>query len=262
VALVTYTTADGGAERILAYGGSDASPPGTPEPALTIDRSGGPRAGARRFENACGRYAGPPLPHLVAACTAPDGSHWALQSWQRIQPLRGVEAFRPGHMAFELRLSHWSGPLAELEVFPNWTHGGSLQGLFGRLTYRGLPVHGSRTPSATRHDPKSRYVYIDTLDSPYGAGWKREAAKVTHVGSGGFCYSFAPIPAPRGYPTPMPTVPGVGERHRVTVVGPGLTPDLQWEGAALGPFDPDADARMDALFDEILGADRVCAGER
>ena len=29
---------------------------------------------------------------LVAACTAPDGTHWALQSWQRAQPLRGFDA--------------------------------------------------------------------------------------------------------------------------------------------------------------------------
>jgi len=33
--------------------------------------------------NVCGRYTGPPLFGLVKACTAPDGSNWALQVWQR-----------------------------------------------------------------------------------------------------------------------------------------------------------------------------------
>jgi hypothetical protein len=260
VALIVYTNASGVVRRVLARGEADASLPGTPQRVLQLDYAAWRRASAHR--DACRPYDGPPLVHLVAACKAPDGSYWALQRWQRVLPLRGVAPFRPEHRSAELRVAHWTGPLAQLEVFPNWTYGGALQGLFGRLTYRGEPLFGTRTPSATRSDVHARYVYIDTLNSAYGPGWRREAAKVTHLNSGGFCYSFAPIPPPPGYPDAMPTVPGVGERHRATVVGPGLTPDIQWEGPALGSFDPGADERVNRVFDELLAGDRVCAAER
>src|SRR5262249_32372333 len=38
----------------------------------------------------CGRYDGPPLAWLVTACKAPDGTYWAVQSWQRLLPDYGV----------------------------------------------------------------------------------------------------------------------------------------------------------------------------
>ena len=87
-------------------------------------------------------------------------------------------------MDWELHLSHWSKPLAVLEVSPNWTYGGAFQGLFGRLLYEGKPVHGFKTPTRGRSDRNARYVYIDTFNSAYGPGWKRDGAKVTHVGNG------------------------------------------------------------------------------
>lgn len=268
-ALVTYTRPDGKVRRVLAWGAVDAvaPDPSVPQQQFKLDYAGGwgkyrKSTYWRTFKNACRQYTGPPLVHLVAACTAPDGSHWALQSWQRVQPLRGVAAFLPGHMAFELHLSHWTTDLAVLEVSPNWTYGGALQGLFGRMLYRGEPVHGYKTPTRSRSDRHARYVYIDTLDSAYGSGWKRDGAKVTHVPSGGFCYSFAPLlRPPPGYPS-IPTISGKGERHRVTAMGPGVTPDVQWEGAALGPYDPQADRTFNGLFDSILGADKVCTAER
>jgi hypothetical protein len=268
-ALVTYTRANGQARRVLAWGALDAVAPdlNLAQQRFKLDYAGGwgkyrKARYWRTFKNVCGPYTGPALVHLVAACTAPDGTHWALQSWQRVQPLRGVAAFLPGHMAWELHLSHWSKPLAVLEVSPNWTYGGALQGLFGRLLYDGKPVHGFKTPTRSRNDSNARYVYIDTFNSAYGPGWKRDGAKVTHVGSGGFCYSFAPLAQPPpGYPA-VPTVSGKGERHRVTAMGPGVTPDVQWEGAALGAYDEEADRTFDALFDSILGNDNVCRSER
>jgi hypothetical protein len=259
-ALIGYTTGSGMRRQVLAWGDVDAAPPGEPERALRLDYSAGGRKAS--FADGCLPYDGPPLVYLIAACRAPDGSYWALQRWQRVQPLRGVAPFRPEHSAYELRVSHWTGPLGLLEVSPNWSYDGALQGLFGRLSYRGVPTHGTRTPSASRADLRARYVYIDTFNSAYGPGWKREAAKVTHVASGGFCYSFAPIPPPPGYPADMPKVRGNGERHRVTVVGPGLTPDLQWEGQGLGSFDAALDVRFNQLFDQLLAGDRACSGER
>jgi hypothetical protein len=265
-AVISFADAHGRRRHVLAWGGVNATPPGVPQPVLSLDYSGGFRKYGKiswqRFDPVCGGYDGPQLAYQVGACKARDGSYWALQVWQRTQPLRGVPAFRPQDMAYELRVSHWTGALAELEVHPNWTYGGTLQGLFGRLTYAGVPVYGVRTPSVTKNDPQARFVYIDTFNSAYGPGWKREAAKVTHAQSGGFCYSFAPIPPPNGYPAVMPKVPGNGKRHRVTAVGPGLTPDVQWEGAGLGPYDPAGDASLNASFDRLLAGDRSCASER
>jgi hypothetical protein len=218
---------------------------------------------ARAFANRCGAYDGPALPLLVAACKAPDGSYWALQRWQRVLPLRGVAPFRPEHTREELHLSHWTGSLPALEVSPNWTHGGRWQGLFGRLSYLGAPVFGTRTPSPRVADGSARYVYIDTLNSAYGPGWRRDAAKVTHRGNGAFCFSFVPQPTPPGYPIAELRGPGNGDRHRVTAMGPGVTPIVQWEGAGLRNYDPAADRAYDALFDRLVGpADNACRSER
>jgi len=268
-ALVTYIRANGQSRHVLAWGAVDAvaPDPNVAQQRFKLDNAGGwskyhDGRYWRTFKNVCRAYTGPPLAYVVAACTAPDGSHWALQSWQRVQPLRGVEAFLPEHMAFELHLSHWTTSLAVLEVSPNWTYGGEFQGLFGRLLYRGLPVHGFKTPKRGTSDRNARYVYIDTFNSAYGPGWKRDGAKVTHLTSGGFCYSFAPLlRPPPGYPY-VPKVSGVGERHRVTAMGPGVTPDVVWEGAALGRYDPAADSVFNDLFDRILGSDKVCTAER
>jgi hypothetical protein len=200
---------------------------------------------------------------FVAGCKAPDGSYWALQRWQRLAPMRGFDPFLPEQAAYELHVSHWSGPLPELEVSPNWTYGGSLQGLFGRLTYRGEAVYGFRTPSATKSDPYARFVYIDTFNSVYGPGWKRDTAIVTHQRNGAFCYSFVAQVPPPGYPSREPRGPGNGERHRVSVMGPGVTPVVQWEGAGLHRYDVASDQAFNMLFDRLVGSeDRVCARER
>ena len=268
-ALVTYTRPNGQVRRVLAWGAVDAVAPdrNVPQQRFKLDYAGGwskYRKGNywRTFKNVCRAYTGPALQLAVAACTAPDGSHWALQSWQRVQPLRGVAAFLPEHMAWELHLSHWTADLAVLNVSPNWTYGGSLQGLFGQMLYKGLPVFGFKTPKRGAGDRNARYVYIDTFNSGYGPGWKRDGAKVTHIGSGGFCYSFAPLlQAPPGYPS-VPTVSGVGQRHRVTAMGPGVTPDVVWERAALGAYDPDVDRGFNSLFDAVLGSDKACTAER
>ena len=124
-----------------------------------------------------------------------------MQSWQRLLPMRGFAPLRPQQAAFGFNLSHWSGPLAQLDVSQNWTYDGTWTGLFGHLTYGGAPVFGFKTPSSTRRgDGYARYVYIDTHDSVYGPGWNHDAAKVLHLRNGAFCYSFVPQVPPPGYP--------------------------------------------------------------
>jgi hypothetical protein len=270
-ALVTYTRPGGGVRHVLVWGAVDALPPvrGVPQTAFRFDYAGGwgryRDAGYwRRFRNGCAPYEGPRLDWLVAACTAPDGTHWALQAWRRLLPHRGYSPSRPEQAARELRISHWSGDPARLEVWADWAFNGDAHGLFGRLTYRGAPVHGFGTTSdGNPTDGYGRSLYIDTYDSAYGAGWRRETSIVFRNPSGAFCYSFWPT---RDVSLPgRPLRPeGHGSRYRITVAGPGVTPDVVWVGAGLHDFDPsnqldvDYERRMNALLDEVTAPDRFC----
>jgi hypothetical protein len=268
-ALITYRSAKGAVRHVYVWGAINAGPPSqsSPQVHFSYDYSGGLKRSGRQtwstFIDRCAPYDGPKLVRLVSACKAPDGSYWALQRWQRMLPMRGIAPFRPDQSAFELHISHWSGPLALLEVSPNWTYGGHWQGIFGRLTYLGRPSYGFRTPSSTRRDPYARFFYFDTLNSAFGSGWKHDTGIVAHSRNGAFCYSFVPQATPPGYPVHELRPPGTGERHRVTVMGPGVTPVLQWEGKALGAYDPKQDAVFNTLFDRLVGPDdRVCIPER
>jgi hypothetical protein len=179
-ALVTYTRANGTVRRVLVWGAINANH--AVEPGLVTqirfkkDYAGGwgkYRAAGywKTFKNACRPYDGPALVYLVAACRAPDGTYWALQSWQRGLPLLGFEAWKPEQLAYETHVSHWSGPLPQLELYAHWTYGGQFQGVFGRLTYLGEPVHGfGSTSTGNPRDRYGRNVYIDTFNSVYGLG--------------------------------------------------------------------------------------------
>jgi hypothetical protein len=269
-ALVTYRRADDTIERVLVWDAVNARhpDPDAPQVRFRYDYAGGwgKYRNARywkRFKNSCRRYDGPPLVHLVTACRAPDGSYWALQRWQRRQALLGFPPFRPEHTAWELHVSHWTGPLAELEVHVNWTYGGAWEGVFGRLTYLGVPVYGfGTTPLGNPKDRYVRNVYIDTFDSGYGPGWWREAGIVTHQRTGTFCHSFVPQKGFPHYPSQELRPPPRGERYRVTVMGPGVTPVIQWEGAGLGTYDPGRDHEVNRVFDEVMSGDAICAHER
>ena len=127
-ALLTYR-ARGKVRHVLAWGAVDAIAPtlARKQVRLRLDYSGGwsryDKAKAwRRVKNACGAYAGPGVPMLLAACIAPDGSHWAVQTWRRLLP---VFARRPHGVygAWELRLSHWTGAAPSLVVKQDWAYG-------------------------------------------------------------------------------------------------------------------------------------------
>ncbi len=253
-ALITYR-AGGRLHRVLAWGAVDARPPAPSRPQVRfrLDYSGGFGAFRRplwkTFVDTCLPYDGPPLAWLVAACKAPDGSYWALQSWQRALPNYGLPPATSLQAAWELRLSHWRGPVAELQVDLGWAYRRFHQ-IFGRLTYRGRPVHGFRvTPRGAPLDDYGRNVYLDTFDSAYGPGWRRENSFLTHVGTGGFCYGFYPH-------GDRPS--GQGVRYRATVVGPGVTPDVFWQGAAPAAYDPGHDRAADERLRALVAGDRLC----
>jgi hypothetical protein len=183
-ALLTFR-AGGRQQRVLAWGAINAIHPTTarPQVAFRLDYSGGwgvhKRAVWKGFRNACRRYDGPDLAWLVTACRAPDGSYWAVQSWQRMLPNYGGIP-TPRRSVWELRLSHWRGPLPVLDIRLDWAYR-RFHHLYGTFTYLGRPVHGfAATPTGNPLDTFGRNIYLDTLDSVYGSGWRRENSFLTH----------------------------------------------------------------------------------
>jgi len=244
-AMLTYRAA-GATKRVLAWGAVNAIPPtqSRPQVKFRLDYSGGWGKYRKRywqtFKNACRAYDGPQLKWFVTGCKAPDGSYWAVQSWQRMLPNYGLNP-TPKQAVWELRLSHWTGEIAQLEVNLNWAYR-QYDHMFGRFTYRGQPVHGFKsTSTGVPLDTFGRNLYVDTLNSAYGPGWKRENSFLMHRGTGAFCYGFF---AHGNRP------PGRGERYRATIIGPGVTPDVYWEAAAPGPYNRD----LDVLANEAISA--------
>jgi hypothetical protein len=184
----------------------------------------------------------------VTACTAPDGSHWAVQSWQRALPNYGVQGGKD-RTVWELRLSHWSGELPVLTVNLNWAYR-KFDHLFGSFTYKGVPVHGFKsTPSGVPLDTFGRNLYVDTFNSAYGKGWKRENSFLMHKGNGKFCYGFY-----RHSPHPS----GMGTKYRATIIGPGVTPDVMWEGKPLGAYDKARDLELHEQQRSFYRGDGLC----
>jgi hypothetical protein len=207
-ALVTYRR-DGVVRHVLVWGAVDALPPraGARQVEFQMDYSGGwrryHRAYWRAFGDGCGRYDGPPVAYAVAACKAPDGSYWAVQSLPQL-----------GTPVTSFEVSHWKSPLAKVQAGMAWAYDGRFQVLFGRVTYAGQPVYGfGTTRRGAPTDRFGRLVYLDTFNSNYGAGWQRENAFVTHKRTGVFCYGL--YPSSGG---------GPGSKYRLGVSGPGVTP--------------------------------------
>ena len=245
-ALVNFK-AQGRAHHLLAWGAINARHPssGKPQVRFRFDYTGG--WGRYRkviwptFRNHCRPYDGPRLPWLLTACKARDGSYWALQRWQVPLPDLGFTPWLRTQRVWELHLSHWSGPIASLEAHTDWTYGGRYHSVFGRMTYRGQPVYGFKdTRYGAPLDSYGRLVYLDTFNSAYGRGWRRENSFLLHTRTGVFCYGFYkrdPAIGYPGYPRTGPRGPGNGERYRITVNGPGVTPDVSWQGVGLPTFD-------------------------
>ncbi len=270
-ALLTYARQDGSVRRVLlwgAIGAVNSADPGVKQVRFKRDYAGGwgkyHKVGYwRTFRNACRPYDGPALPYLLVACKAPDGSYWAVQSWQRGLPLLGFDAWKPDQLAVEAHVSHWSGSLPQLELYAHLTYGGQFQGVFGRLTYLGEPVHGFVSNNVG--NPRDRYgrnVYIDTYDSVYGPGWKRESGILLHAPNGTFCHSFVPQHPFPGYPGQALRPPAPGERYRATVMGPGVTPVVEAEVPGLTAADRQSQAVATSVWDTVMAGDARCAPER
>jgi hypothetical protein len=252
-ALLTYS-AHGYVHHVRAWGAINARYPNphVPQVQFHLDYSG---RNWFAFGNACRPYTGPKLAFFVTGCRAPDGSYWAVQSWRRTLP--NFDGAPEGGLGeWELHLSHWSGLLAKLDAWTDWVYGGRYHHLFGRLTYAGQPVYGfSATHAGSPNDNYGRNIYIDTFDSRYGKGWRRENAFLVHRRTGVFCYGFYPFTS-RG--------PGNGSKYRLTAIGPGVTADVSIVLPGLHDYDPGNAAdvayerQQNALLDSIAGSDKKC----
>jgi len=276
-AMVTYSVR-GQVTHLLAWGAINARKrPGTskiPQVHFKLDYSGGwkhRRLVWKKFKNRCQPYDGPELTWFVAACKAPNGSYWALQTWQTALPNLGMAPWLARQRTWWLHLSHWTGGLAQLEVHADWVYNGRFQELFGRYTYDGAGVRGfGTTEYGNPTDKYGRLLYLDTYNSGYGQGWLRENSFVSHGPPGMFCYGFFPHnPHLGGYAHP-PGIPnrkrgpGTGELYRITVEGPGVTPDVMWQGPGLHPYnagdpaDVSLEHQMNGTLDAIRGHWRKC----
>jgi hypothetical protein len=252
-ALLTYS-AHGSVHHVRAWGAINARSPNPHVPQVQFhkDYSGRNWLG---FRNACRAYTGPKLAFFVAGCTAADGSYWAVQSWRRTLPNFDGHP-HDGLGEWELHLSHWSGPLAELDAWTDWVYGGRYHHLFGRLTYGGQAVYGfAATRAGSPTDDYGRNIYIDTFDSRYGKGWRRENGFLVHRPTGVFCYGFYPFTS-RG--------PGNGSKYRLTAIGPGVTPDVSVVIPGLHDYDRNNAAdvayerQQNALLDSVAAGDGKC----
>jgi hypothetical protein len=272
-ALLTYRT-HGLLRHVLVWGAINALPPtaGGPQVKFKVDYSGGWGTYRtlywKRFQNACKPYDGPTIPNMIAACTAPDGSYWAVQQWPQPLPDLGFTPWLPAQQQQWMEVSHWTGALAQIETGMDWVYSGRFQDLFGRLTYQGSPVYGFGT---TRYgaptDGFGRLIYLDTYDSMYGSGWRRENSFVPHNPTGVFCYGFYPFDPTHGgyqYPPGQTGVrgPGTGTKYRLFAEGPGVTPDVATIVPGLHPFDrtSQSDAGLQAEQSALLASwgDRAC----
>jgi hypothetical protein len=253
-ALVSYS-AQGRTYRVRAWGAINARHPSPTTPQVRFRKDYSGRLWSS-LQTSCQPYTGPRIAFQVAACSAPDGSYWALQAWRRTLPNFDAPA-RGALGKTELHLSHWSGPTAQLEAWSDWVYAGRYHHLFGRLTYNGRPVHGYKaTRVGSPLDTYGRNIYVDTLNSRYGKGWRRENAFLAHRPTGGFCYGFYPF-TKRG--------PGNGEKYRLTVIGPGVTPVVSVTIPGLhdfnrsNPADVAYERQQNALQDSVTAGGKKCA---
>ena len=71
-------------------------------------------------------------------------------------------------------------------------------------------------------------------------------------------------PHPPGYPVEKLRGPGNGTKYRLTVEGPGVTPDVSSIVPGLHDFDPKNPAdvgyekQQNAILDSIIGSDKLC----
>jgi len=272
-----YYSKPNGARHVLVQGAINARFPSrtVTQVHFNLDYSGGfkttGKALWKTFQDGCSAYDGPALPKAVATCKAPDGSYWALQEWQVALPDLGFTPWTARQRSFELHVSHWTGPITELEAHADWVYGGRFHEVFGRASYKDHAIYGFQsTNRGAPTDNYGRLIYLDTLDSRYGPGWSRENSFLPHRPTGVYCYGFFKHnPNVGGYAKPPGYKggvrgPGNGKSYRLTITGPGVTPDVQTVVDGLSNYNrQDAtkvayERQQNQLLDQLAAGGRQC----
>ena len=162
---------------------------------------------------------------MVAACTRVRRQYWAAQSWPQPLPDLGYAPWPPAISTTGSRSrTGRATPRSSRCRCTGCTAAGSSS-IFGRLTYGGSRVYGFGTTNVgAPTDGFGRLIYLDTHDSVYGAGWRRENSFVPHNPTGVFCYGFYTFdPTKGGYQHPPGQTakrgPGLGDQYRLTAPG-------------------------------------------
>jgi hypothetical protein len=247
-AMIVYH-AGGKLKHVLVWGATNARPPTkfATQEKFKVDYAGGwgkyHTLYWKHFVNQCQKYDGPALPNVVTECKSPDGTYWAIQQWPQALPDLGFSPFTAAQKALWMEISHWTGPVASLTVNSDWVYSGRYQELFGTYMYAGQPVYGFGTTSVgAPTDNYGRLIYLDTFNSVYGPGWRRENSFVPHNPTGVWCYGFYSFdPTKGGYVHPPGQTamrgPGIGEKYRLIAAGPGVTPNVEADIGGFHAFD-------------------------
>ena len=255
VALVTYF-AHGHTVHALLWGAVNALPPNAAHPQsqvkFKVNYAGGRGSslGAGYWRkvsahNVCGPYTGPPLYGLVKACTAPDGSNWALQAWQRDLPDNG---WNPKNFD-RVRLGAAREPLVGPAARPLVQDGLDLRHGAGRAVRPPVrDVHLQRAPGVrVRLDLRGR---AHRQLRPAGLDGHPEPAVEAGLPPGGRLVPVQHVPHPpalrrllrgrlrRDRRRPTRTRPGRGSEYRITANGPGVTPVVSWRDYGPGYYVP------------------------
>lgn len=246
-ALITYTAA-GKLKHVLVWGAVNARAPSkaVQQVKFKVDYAGGwgkyRKLYWKTFANQCQPYDGPALPDIVTECKVPDGSYWAVQQWAQPLPDLGFTPWNAQTSAKWLEISHWYGAIPNLTAYTDWVYSGRFQEVFGQYTYNNQPVYGFGTTNVgAPTDNYGRLIYLDTLNSKYGQGWRRENSFVPHNPTGVYCYGFYTFdPTKGGYIHPPGQTairgPGTGDKYRLIASGPGVEPNIETDIAGLHPY--------------------------
>ncbi len=260
LARVSYDRASGDHHAVLLWGALNARGSGPKGRDFRIDRSGGAVSGradpAEPFPSACRTYDGrDAVPFLVAPiCKASDGSYWAVQSYQYTgEPMNDGGLVGSPTFNWQLRVSHWTGRMATVEVGSDWTYAHRYHHIFGRVRYQGAnPFAGASRANGACISRSCRNISIDTLNSDFGPGWRRASSILVNAPNGQWCFAFVD----RGHGTGR----SKANLYRVYLSGPGVSPDplVQFNGPG-NTFDPGAQARMTALQQAWAGGTGKCS---
>ena len=262
IAMMTLKVA-GRWQHIFAWGAVNLS-----RGRMRLDYSGGQGASGadwHTFANVChryraGRFEGSAL--IVAACTAPNGSNWAVQEWRR-----SINNYGGTTGPLEVRISHWTGAVADLEVFSDWSRYGPSRGvkwphLFGIYSWHGIAVAvGKATPQGVPLDDDGRNLYLDSLNADYGVPlhgfqWRRVNGFLANRPYGQFCFEIGP----KGAASPLAGISALN-RYRMTTSGPGVTPDIRvvFDGPP-SPYNPYWELTMNEIQRQVVGDRNASCG--